>query len=208
MQTIGLFRLTGRSFHVRRELLSSNPKGKSAKNVIQFLTGNTNKVGSNQKDKVIPLWKQRDETTKKKIKGERWNPSKRLSREGIENVRLLKQQMPHLTASDLGTHFKISPDAIRRILKSNFRQTEEESVNIQKRWKRRGEMIKQLHEDKTFDLKQDEIPITRKIRLHFNSQSNTMEKTSIRKQFIPQNNSTKTKNVNKLAFLSKVVDNN
>ena len=185
MQRIDLLRITVRSFHVRRELSSSNPRNKSAKKVIEFLTGNANKVGSNQKDKVIPLWKQRDETTKKKIKGERWNPSKRLSREGMDNVRLLKQQMPHLTASDLGAHFKISPDAIRRILKSNFKQTEEESINIQKRWKKRGEMIKQLHENKSLELEQDEIPITRKIRLHFNSRSNTMEKTGIKRQSAP-----------------------
>ena len=222
MQTAKFLKLNiGRQFHTQYPIYSinSNNNGKSAKDVIKFLTGNTEKVGKtvNPKDNKIPLWRQRDETIKKKINGERWNPTKKLSRENMDSVRLLKKQMPHLTASDLGTHFKVSPDAIRRILKSKFRQTEEEAVKIQKRWERRGEMIKDLQKNNSLNGKNgevnNEIIIRKKLKLTINSYNNSVETSQFQKHKGPKRNKKKRNKViedemkfKKLALLSEIED--
>lgn len=222
MQTARFLKLTiGRQFHIQHPIYSinSNNNGKSAKDVIKFLTGNTDKVGKtvSPKDGKVPSWRQRDETIKKKINGERWNPSKKLSRENMDSVRLLKQQMPHLSATDLGAHFKISPDAIRRILKSKFRQTDEEAIKNQKRWERRGEMIKELQKSKysngMSDGDNNEVVIRKKLKLTINSYNNSVEQSRFQRHRGPKGNkNTKRKLIEnelkfkKLASLSEIED--
>ncbi|KAL6948495.1 hypothetical protein ACO0QE_000961 [Hanseniaspora vineae] len=77
-----------------------------------------------------------------KSKFEHWNPTKKLSRDEMDNVRLLKEKMPYLNNTDIGNHFKISPEAVRRILKSRFSpKTERERQGLEDRWIRRGERI-------------------------------------------------------------------
>lgn len=82
----------------------------------------------------------------KKLEGQRWNPSKKISQEQMEALKLLKFNFPELSASDLAERFKISPEAVRRILKSNWRRTDDENKNANERWKRRGERIKEMYE--------------------------------------------------------------
>lgn len=222
MQTAKFLKVTiGRKFHTQYPLCSINSSnnGKSAKDVIKFLTGNAEKVDKplNLKDNKMPLWRHRDETIKKKINGERWNPSKKLSRENMDSVRLLKKQMPHLTASDLGAHFKISPDAIRRILKSKFKQTEEEAVKIQKRWERRGEMIKDLQKNNNPNEKNgeisNEIVIRKKLKLTINSHNNSVETSQFQKHRDSKRNKNRKYKLmenemkfKKLASLSEIED--
>lgn len=77
-----------------------------------------------------------------KSKFENWNPTKKLSRDEMDNVRLLKEKMPYLNNTDIGNHFKISPEAVRRILRSRFTpKTERERQGLENRWMRRGERI-------------------------------------------------------------------
>lgn len=96
------------------------------------------------RDDETPGWKVQKMAISKKLKGQRWNPSKRLSREEMEGLRLIKSQFPHLNASQLGQQFKVSPEVVRRILASKWRPTEEEMGKLQERWKQRGEKIKQI----------------------------------------------------------------
>ena len=71
-----------------------------------------------------------------------WNPQKRLSPDAIAGIRTLHAQMPEqYNTSVLASHFQISPEAIRRILKSKWRPDQDTQVNREMRWFRRGERV-------------------------------------------------------------------
>lgn len=137
-----------RSFcQAHRGSLMAENRSKGAKNAIKAvhessLTSKEQREKS--KDNEVPGWKAQKMAISKKLKGQRWNPSKRLSREEMEGLRLIKSQFPHLNASQLGQQFKVSPDVVRRILASKWRPTEDEMGRLQERWKQRGERIKQI----------------------------------------------------------------
>ncbi|PYH78009.1 hypothetical protein BO82DRAFT_249753, partial [Aspergillus uvarum CBS 121591] len=63
---------------------------------------------------------------KEKFK-EGWNPPKKLSPDAIEGIRHLHQVAPEqFTTPVLAEQFKVSPEAIRRILKSKWRASDKE----------------------------------------------------------------------------------
>lgn len=71
-----------------------------------------------------------------------YRPLKRLSPDAIEGIRALNSQMPeHFTTARLAKEFKVSPEAIRRILKSKWRPNIDEAHDREARWARRGEQI-------------------------------------------------------------------
>lgn len=126
---------------------------KPAKDIIKTVNSSslTRKEEEEQDIKRLPSWKVQQLALRKKFKGEKWNPSKKLSREQMEGLRLLKSQFPHLTASDLGEQFKISPEVVRRILKAKWQPNEKEMARIQERWQRRGERVQQLYDNNQKD---------------------------------------------------------
>lgn len=77
-----------------------------------------------EKLKNQPEWMKRKQAVKKKY-GD-WNPSKRVSYQQMQDIRELKVKAPHLRTIDLANHFKMSPEAIRRILRSNWIPKDEE----------------------------------------------------------------------------------
>ncbi len=71
-----------------------------------------------------------------------WMPRKRLSPDTLEGIRALHAQYPdRFTTPILAEHFKVSPEAIRRILKSKWRPKDEEEDRRRQRWEKRGENI-------------------------------------------------------------------
>lgn len=73
---------------------------------------------------------------------EGWQPMKRLSPDALAGIRALHAQMPDVyTAATLADNFKVSPEAIRRILKSKWTPRQEEEIDRQKRWFKRGEKV-------------------------------------------------------------------
>lgn len=71
-----------------------------------------------------------------------WCPRKRLSPDVLEGIRALNSQSPEkYTTPVLAEQFKISPEAIRRILKSKWRPSEEEQAKRRLRWDSRGKAI-------------------------------------------------------------------
>ncbi|CAH2350468.1 required for respiratory growth protein 9, mitochondrial [[Candida] railenensis] len=92
----------------------------------------------------------------KKRYGE-WNPTRKISREQMENVRSLKEQMPQMKNIELAGHFGISPEAIRRILKSKWVPTQERMDQME----RRGETKKDESNQKKLALA-NEITLARK----------------------------------------------
>ncbi|KAH6618516.1 required for respiratory growth protein 9, mitochondrial [Boeremia exigua] len=89
-----------------------------------------------------PAWQAEKEAMKKKLNGEAWNPRKKLSPDTMEGIRHLNQSQPEkFTTPVLADHFKVSSEAIRRILKSKWRPSDEEHDERMRRWDSRGERI-------------------------------------------------------------------
>ncbi|KAL4893087.1 required for respiratory growth protein 9, mitochondrial [Aspergillus ambiguus] len=71
-----------------------------------------------------------------------WNPPKKLSPDALEGIRHLNAVAPdRFTTPVLAEQFGVSPEAIRRILKSKWRASEEELEDRRKRWERRHDRI-------------------------------------------------------------------
>lgn len=71
-----------------------------------------------------------------------WLPRKRLSPDTLEGIRALHAQYPEkYTTPVLADQFEVSPEAIRRILKSQWRPNDKEEDERRKRWNKRGETI-------------------------------------------------------------------
>ena len=79
---------------------------------------------------------------KEKLNGEAWNPRKRLSPDTMEGIRHLHQSQPDkFNTPVLAEHFQVSTEAIRRILKSKWRPSDDEYESRMQRWDKRGERI-------------------------------------------------------------------
>ncbi|KAI1179686.1 hypothetical protein F4777DRAFT_533638 [Nemania sp. FL0916] len=88
-----------------------------------------------------PHWQIQKEALKEKFP-EGWQPRKRLSPDALDGIRQLHQQFPQqYTTEVLARHFEVSPEAIRRILKSKWTPSSEEEMDRQRRWFNRGKGI-------------------------------------------------------------------
>ena len=77
---------------------------------------------------------------------EGWKPLKRLSPDALAGIRALHAQDPaQYTTEVLANSFKISPEAIRRVLKSKWSPDAEEETDRQRRWFNRGKSIYARH---------------------------------------------------------------
>lgn len=73
---------------------------------------------------------------------EGWAPRKRLSPDALAGIRAINAQFPdQYTVPVLAAKFEVSPEAIRRILKSNWRPDEEEEEDRKRRWYKRGQQV-------------------------------------------------------------------
>jgi hypothetical protein len=89
-----------------------------------------------------PSWQLQKAALKEKLGGEAWNPRKKLSPDTMEGIRHLHSTRPDkFTTPVLAEHFKVTPEAIRRILKSKWRPSDEEQEARMQRWNKRGERI-------------------------------------------------------------------
>jgi hypothetical protein len=71
-----------------------------------------------------------------------WNPPKKLSPDALDGVRHLHAKAPEqFTTAVLADEFEVSPEAIRRILKSKWRPSEDEMESRRKRWENRHDRI-------------------------------------------------------------------
>jgi len=87
-------------------------------------------------------WRAQKAALKAKLNGEAWNPRKKLSPDTMEGIRHLNSMHPDkFTTPVLSQHFKVSVEAIRRILKGNWRPNEAEYEERMRRWDKRGERI-------------------------------------------------------------------
>ncbi|KAK2001304.1 mitochondrion organization and biogenesis protein [Colletotrichum falcatum] len=83
-------------------------------------------------------WQIQKEALKKKFP-EGWKPRKRLSPDAMAGIKALHAQFPEeYTLRTLANKFEMSPEAMRRILKSKWEASPEEEEERQERWFRRG----------------------------------------------------------------------
>ncbi|KAF2829858.1 required for respiratory growth protein 9, mitochondrial [Ophiobolus disseminans] len=107
------------------------------KDVIEDIT----EEDTNQR-RERPSWQLQKAALKEKLGGEAWNPRKRLSPDTVEGIRHLHNTQPtKFTTPVLAQHFKVSAEAIRRILKSKWQPSDEQYEDRMQRWSKRGERI-------------------------------------------------------------------
>lgn len=95
---------------------------------------------NNDADK--PEWKKYKESLEKKFEGASWRPAKRVSPDAVLGMRDLHKSDPNTYNIEvLSDQFKISKEAVRRILKSKFTPNQDEMKDKRDRWERRGEAV-------------------------------------------------------------------
>ncbi|KAH8708627.1 required for respiratory growth protein 9, mitochondrial [Phaeosphaeriaceae sp. PMI808] len=120
----------------RLRLEETNPQSPSP--IIEDVTE------GNEPTKIYerPAWQIQKAALKEKLGGESWNPRKKLSPDTMDGIRHLHSTQPDkFTTPILAEHFKVAPEAIRRILKSKWRPSDEEYESRLQRWEKRGERI-------------------------------------------------------------------
>lgn len=88
----------------------------------------------------LPQWKKQMFALQEKFP-EGWDPKKKLSRDQMAELREIKTARPNITNDELSSLFKVSPEAIRRILKSRWRPNADKSKQLNERWIRRGQRL-------------------------------------------------------------------
>lgn len=93
-----------------------------------------------------PSWAAQKEALKKKFP-DGWRPHKRLSPDALSGIRALNQQFPDMfTTEVLSQRFEMSPEAIRRILRTKWEPSADEDEDRQRRWFNRGVAIWEKYE--------------------------------------------------------------
>lgn len=91
-------------------------------------------------------WRVQKEALKEKFGEAGWQPRKKLSPDALDGIRSLHKSDPDkYTTPVLANEFKVSPEAIRRILRAKWKPTEEEEEARAARWEKRGEQIWNKH---------------------------------------------------------------
>jgi hypothetical protein len=94
-----------------------------------------------EKKRKRPHWQTQKEALEKKFE-EGWHPRKKLPPDSLDTIRHLHATKPDVwTTPVLAEQFKISPEAIRRILKSKWQPSEEERERREERWAERYKKI-------------------------------------------------------------------
>ncbi|KAL4867722.1 hypothetical protein BDV12DRAFT_170958 [Aspergillus spectabilis] len=124
--------------------LKTKPKSSTEKSATDRdikKTAKKSKKDDGPEQKKRESWGIQKEALKKKFPGG-WSPTRKLSPDAIEGLRHLHSMAPdQFTTSVLAQEFKVSPEAIRRILKSKWRPSGTVLEDRRKRWERREERI-------------------------------------------------------------------
>ncbi|PGH12798.1 hypothetical protein AJ79_04022 [Helicocarpus griseus UAMH5409] len=128
------------------EALQQSPHGKARQTPRPSSKRDTKAKASGKSDKPEKPrkkegWQIQKEALKKKFP-EGFNPRKRLHPDTLNVIRHLHQQDPvKYSTPALSEEYKVSPEAIRRILKSKWQPDEETAAERRERWERRYKRI-------------------------------------------------------------------
>ncbi|KAI1623475.1 hypothetical protein EDD37DRAFT_425477 [Exophiala viscosa] len=94
------------------------------------------------KHKKSAPWQIQKQALEQKFGDDGWQPRKKLSPDTMEGIRALHAEDPDRYSTPLlAEHFKVSPEAIRRILKSKWKPSENEMERRRERWAKRHDRI-------------------------------------------------------------------
>lgn len=102
------------------------------------------KSSDQEKDDPKPRepWMLQKAALKSKFGDEQWMSRKRLSPDAIDGIRTMHASDPERFSTPvLAQNFEVSPEVIRRILRSKWQASPEEQEDRRQRWERRGEKI-------------------------------------------------------------------
>lgn len=102
---------------------------------VKLLKHSPNANTANTASSPKPEWHKRDAAIKKRYG--QWNPTRKLTRDQMDDVKHIAAQMPHLRTVDLAQYFQVLPEAIRRILKSKWQPSEQTGLALREREQRR-----------------------------------------------------------------------
>ncbi|PYH90785.1 mitochondrion organization and biogenesis protein [Aspergillus ellipticus CBS 707.79] len=120
---------------------SSKSKDKDSKPKEKGASRKERRSAEGLKKKQTQMWEIQKKALKEKF-ADGWNPFKKLSPDALEGIRHLHKVAPQrFTTPVLAAEFKVSPEAIRRILKSKWKPTATESEDRRKRWENRHDRI-------------------------------------------------------------------
>ncbi|EME88928.1 uncharacterized protein MYCFIDRAFT_213461 [Pseudocercospora fijiensis CIRAD86] len=136
------------------EKISEKRKRRQREKVKELLEEAQEKKEEEKKKKLQFIksnerWKVEKHALQKKFGETSWQPRKRLSPDSLEGIRALHSSDPATyTTAVLAANFEVSPESIRRILKSKWKPSEEQRAARMARWEKRGvkkweEMAKQ-----------------------------------------------------------------
>jgi hypothetical protein len=113
-----------------------------AKKERKYEGGKWAKYVEGKDPRELELWMLEKAAQEKKYGEEGFNPARKLSPEAIEGIRALHSQHPdEFTTAKLSQLFEVSPEAIKRILRSKWRPTAEEAIDRMRRWEKRHSKI-------------------------------------------------------------------
>lgn len=96
-----------------------------------------------EKDRRAPEWEKREQALRRRYG--QWNPTHKLSRQQMNDIRELKQRAPHITTAKIADFFNVNPESIRRILKSKWVPNEETLRRLEKRSETRKKLSIEKH---------------------------------------------------------------
>jgi hypothetical protein len=98
------------------------------------------KQAQKERNRSLDTWKVQKAALEEKFGEQNWNPRKRISPDALAGIRALHAKSPEtFSTAVLAEHFKVTPEAVRRILKSKWQPSEEEAEERRERWEKRGE---------------------------------------------------------------------
>ena len=125
-----------------RETIERSTRGGGARSATSIAGSEQAELGKRRENREQELWQSQKIALAAKFGPQGWAPRKRLSPDALYGIRALHAQYPETyTTPVLADQFKVSPEAIRRILKGKWRPTEEEEEDRRRRWDKRGESI-------------------------------------------------------------------
>jgi len=125
---------------VKAKTAGMKPREKAKAGRVDSKTKEAKKTPSYVSDRPKKeTWKVQKAALSTKFGETGWQPRKRLSPDTLEGIRALHKSDPAAySTAMLAEHFKITPEAIRRVLKSKWKPSEDEVEDRRLRWEKRG----------------------------------------------------------------------
>ena len=121
-----------------RKIAESMPKTTRAKSTAPN-SARSFRAAPDREPKAKEIWQIQKASLERKFGEQGWQPKKRLSPDTLEGIRALHNSDANsYNTETLAKHFQITPEAIRRILKSKWRPNEDEAEDRRQRWEKRG----------------------------------------------------------------------